>query len=312
MLEAVTPATARERVVVIDAGHPLTGILTEAATEKGAPPPAVIILNAGIVHRIGPNRMFVKLGRRLAARGWDVLRFDHSGIGDTPARADTLAHQQSAPLEAREAMNWLARERGVTRFVLLGLCSGAVTAFRVGAEDPRVAGVALLNGRGFDGSEAWNAHVLNKGWARWYLRGAIFSADSWKRVLTGRIRYGRLAAVLWRQVKGKFKPPEQVGEVAGRLAGQMQTIVDRGARALLVFSENDHAIDYFAAMLGGRAAAMRKSGALTERTVAGADHTFTLLAHQEQMMREVEAWLDTLAAESVEPSPATEPARATA
>ena len=44
--------------------------------------PAILLLNAGLVHRVGPNRIYVRLARHFAALGFSVLRFDFSGIGD--------------------------------------------------------------------------------------------------------------------------------------------------------------------------------------------------------------------------------------
>jgi len=62
----------------------LFGILTEP---EGAPlGPTVLLLNAGLIHHIGPARLWVSLARRFAAAGMRCLRFDLSGLGDSPVR----------------------------------------------------------------------------------------------------------------------------------------------------------------------------------------------------------------------------------
>ena len=63
----------------------LVGILThpEAASST-----AVTILNAGVLHRIGPHRLHVLLARRLAELGFHALRLDLGGIGDSVASSD--------------------------------------------------------------------------------------------------------------------------------------------------------------------------------------------------------------------------------
>ena len=45
---------------------------------------AVVLLNAGLIHRSGPFRLYTRLARKLAKSGYIVLRFDLPGIGDAP------------------------------------------------------------------------------------------------------------------------------------------------------------------------------------------------------------------------------------
>ena len=42
--------------------------------------PAVVLLNAGILHRVGPYRLHVDLARKLVSMNFTVLRFDLSGM----------------------------------------------------------------------------------------------------------------------------------------------------------------------------------------------------------------------------------------
>ena len=71
-------------------GH-LFGILTtpdEEVRVEGAP--IALILNAGIVHRIGPFRLNVDIARQLAELGFSTLRMDLSGLGDSGPRTGKL------------------------------------------------------------------------------------------------------------------------------------------------------------------------------------------------------------------------------
>lgn len=72
----------REETCVFGSANPLVGIITHPEIDVGLP--TVILLNAGLIHRIGPNRVYVRLARHLAGLGFQVLRFDLSGIGDSP------------------------------------------------------------------------------------------------------------------------------------------------------------------------------------------------------------------------------------
>jgi len=116
----------REEAVLFGIETPLVGVLTfpaESAEPNGSP--GAILLNAGIISRVGPNRVYVKLARNLAALGLPVLRFDLSGIGDSPARRDHLPFYRSAVSETKEAMDYVTLVTGVEQFVLMGICSGA-------------------------------------------------------------------------------------------------------------------------------------------------------------------------------------------
>ena len=72
----------KEHAIVFGREATSVGIVTEPAAKHTSPSlPAVVILNSGVIHRVGPNRIYVALARDLAALGFPVLRFDLSGIG---------------------------------------------------------------------------------------------------------------------------------------------------------------------------------------------------------------------------------------
>ena len=92
---AVLGVRTRELTVLMGRHKSLVGIFTESSQSPAVTaPPTVVLLNAGIVHRVGPNRMHVLLARALAAAGISSLRFDMSGIGDSPSRPEA-----TTPLE---------------------------------------------------------------------------------------------------------------------------------------------------------------------------------------------------------------------
>jgi alpha-beta hydrolase superfamily lysophospholipase len=143
------PAGAPERAVVFGDGHPLFGILTPADPARAkADRPVIVLSNAGCVNRVGPHRMYVAMARRWAQMGFDVLRVDLSGIGDSPAVAgveENVNYPPSAVEDLRQAM----AVTGGRRFIIAGLCSGGDFAFQLGIHDPRVAAAWLLNPRTF-------------------------------------------------------------------------------------------------------------------------------------------------------------------
>ena len=124
----------------------MVGVLSTSASEAAATDrPAVVILNSGIIHRVGANRMHVALARTLADKWYTVLRFDLSGIGDSEPRRDALAPHDAAMSDIEEVLDYLEENKGIRRVVLVGLCSGAIQALLYAANDARVVGLVLLD-----------------------------------------------------------------------------------------------------------------------------------------------------------------------
>ncbi len=134
----------RERVVRFGPADGLAGILTTHRNTSDSLP-CVVLINAGIVHRVGPERLYVDLARSLAQRGYRVLRFDLSGLGDSEAMSGNHTLEESAFQDILAAMNFLAATRGATRFVLSGLCSGANYSLLASFRDARVVGALLID-----------------------------------------------------------------------------------------------------------------------------------------------------------------------
>ena len=137
-------AASRERVVRFGPNQNLVGILT-TPREVRAGVPHVVLVNAGIVHRVGPNRVYVDIARALAARGFPVLRFDLSGLGDSASVSTTASLGEAAVADVRAAFEFLKSTREATSFIISGLCLGANYSFLAAFADERVRGVMVLD-----------------------------------------------------------------------------------------------------------------------------------------------------------------------
>ena len=139
-----------ERVYRFGPNRSLVGIYTEPAAADQVPDsPIAVVLNAGIVHRIGPFRLHVDLARRLAASGFRTLRLDLSGLGDSGLRAGTMDAPSRALHDVRDAIDFLQTKHGVDQFVVMGLCSGAFNAHQATVADDRVVGAVFMDGIAF-------------------------------------------------------------------------------------------------------------------------------------------------------------------
>ena len=134
----------KERVLRVGKPVPLIGVVTEPQAfdpERAA----VIVLNSGIMHHVGACRLSVKITREVASKGFLAARFDYSGIGDSEPRRGTESFEEVSLKECAEVMDYLERTRGVKRFILAGLCSGADAAYNTALEDKRVIAIAQID-----------------------------------------------------------------------------------------------------------------------------------------------------------------------
>jgi pimeloyl-ACP methyl ester carboxylesterase len=272
----------REEAVVFGEDGRMSGILSDPPPEERLPgAPAIVIVHAGRIHRVGPNRIYVSLARRIASLGFTVLRFDLSGIGESDVRRDSVPYQVAEIEDVVEAMDFLATTRGASRFALMGICSGASLSAMCALRDPRVAAAVVINAQGYPlrRGQRFRAHArkVRRYW--------------WKVGL-------RHPASLQRIIRDRFAPPELL---AGQLPadesgsqtpeGVLIALRERGIQILVVYSESDPGLDYLEIMAGRELRTSIAEGAASLEVVRGADHTFTLLASQRRLTEAVGRWL---------------------
>jgi hypothetical protein len=134
-----------EEVILFGADDNLVGILSKPS-HTPVKAPVLIIVNAGVLHRVGPCRFSVKLARGLASQGVTVFRFDYSGVGDSGFGELGPDLQENHTAELIQAMDALEQDFLADRFVIHGLCSGARDAFHAALSDKRVMGVSQVDG----------------------------------------------------------------------------------------------------------------------------------------------------------------------
>jgi pimeloyl-ACP methyl ester carboxylesterase len=189
--------------------------------------PGVLLWNAGILHKVGPFRLFVDLARSLGELGFPVFRFDVSGKGDSESSKETLLEKERALKDIQMAMDLLSDKKGVKNFVLIGSCSGADEAFEVATVHPRVTGLILLDGFGYRTIGYYLHH--------YGLR--IFKLGVWRSFLKNKI--GAVVNAISSGGKGKFErgnifirefPPKKVNE------DRLRLLVAREVNLFFVYS----------------------------------------------------------------------------
>ncbi len=273
-----------EEAVLFGAGGSLVGILSHPADFDPARP-AILLLNVGLVHRAGPNRLYVKLARQLASLGFLVLRFDFSGVGDSLRRSDDVPQNRANPLETREAMDYLESAWGTREFLSMGICRGAWVSFAAACQDARLIGLALINPDTLadDRRSAIRAHLKTSS-----ATGALTRPATWLRVLRRPAVYRAQFAMLASHLRSKLRRGERVTE-ADQVAARLGALAERGVDILFLFSQQDPGHDYVSAIID------RGPGGLSERVslevIPEATHAFFSLASQASLSQAVERWV---------------------
>lgn len=291
-----------------DDGLVRRGILTEA---RNGGPVAAILLPAGLKDRVGPHRLYVNLARELASRGISTLRFDPAGIGESDGMLETAfngrhyrAIQQGLYVEdTLLAMQALGETCGAERFVLAGLCGGAISAQLVAARAPsRVAGVVSLSAvavldeeRPGAAKATRNETVSN---ARSYAR-KMFSWQAWRRLLGGEAGLGNV----FRTLGNLFLVALEKAGLRRRRApnenpfffSSFNKLEQNDIPHLMIFGERDARWLAFREMVVDELLDGHMSGrGYSIHVVADANHEFHLREWQRDMLAQITGWLDTL------------------
>jgi pimeloyl-ACP methyl ester carboxylesterase len=136
----------------------LSGVITEPLGD--APRVALVLINAGLMPKFGPFRLYAQLARRLSSEGFLTLRFDLGGIGDSGPGSAIGPLKTRTTLEIRAALDFLKERYALDGIVLGGLCSGAEDSFRYAEIDPRVTGLMLMDPFGYKTLGWWPRNLL--------------------------------------------------------------------------------------------------------------------------------------------------------
>jgi hypothetical protein len=285
----------RERALLFGEAKSLAGVVTEPALPSDPARPAVVFLDAGVLHHVGPNRVHVRLARELAGEGFLSLRFDFSGLGDSRPRRDAVPFAESVVAETRKAMDVLAA-RGARSFLLFGICSGADAALRVALEDPRVAGAALVE----------PYLVAGPGYLLYAYRRKLLNPLSWLRLLRGR-------SELWAALAARPQPPPSPlpledaapGPAADevplilpsrpQIARQVRALADKGVELCFVYAREGPAYHNWLVLLRREVQGAIARGTARVVAIARTDHVFTPRAAQDDLVDAVRGFARDLA-----------------
>jgi pimeloyl-ACP methyl ester carboxylesterase len=194
-------------------GLRLVGIL-ETPANRPSHDLAVVLLSPGVKMRLGPQGLYRRMSAEFLRLGVPVLRFDFHGLGDSEGvltedlLRDFYNHIEVGRYvdDTIDAMDWMQAQHGSRRFVLSGLCGGAITGLLAGARDNRVAGLLALGitptlaSRAADQARYMSSGQLDRLQQSYVQK--LLKPSAWLRLLTFKSDY----RVLWRILKRLVSP----------------------------------------------------------------------------------------------------------
>jgi len=239
-----------------------------------------VFLSAGALHRVGPGRLYVQLARELATMGFNSLRVDLSGIGDSPAQPGAT-NRESVAADCKEILDVLDSRLGHRPLVLAGLCAGADNAVRLAGTVERVMGMVLLDpycfaDAGFQGRAAIRKYI------------DIGRYMAWLERRLSSLRQPRRGA------RNKEEPLDYIAirnlPTLDEFRSAFRSIGKRGGRALSVFTQ--YALPYYN-RAGQLEAVLGIDGYRrfsTELFWPQTEHTYPLELHRRRLIDGVKNW----------------------
>jgi uncharacterized protein len=298
-------------------GLTLFGTLHSPAVKQAALP-VVVLLSPGVKMRVGPGRLYVPLTQLLNSQGYTVLRFDFFGLGDSEGELqETLLADVYNNIEVGRyvddtlaALRWLRERHGFDRFVLGGLCGGAITAVLAAERDSRVEALLSIGMTVTLASNAATpAHYMTRAQLDYRRRGYIrklLRPQAWLRFLTLQSEYD----VIWRAMKRMFVKDKPVAAVAAKPAAPTEqrgnanplfpaayfSFLRRGGKALMLFSERDRLqSEYEEKFVQPYAAQLSElTSQIEQHVIPHANHVLSFREWQEQMLVLSQRWLAKL------------------
>jgi pimeloyl-ACP methyl ester carboxylesterase len=273
-----------EQALLLGERQSLVTVIARPRAPINAELPVIVILNTGIVHRVGHNRMFVTLSRMLATSGRTVARFDQSGIGDSAQRTDHLPPLAAGLADIKEVLDALEKSLQVSHFILIGLCSGADQGVLYGHRDPRVVGLVIMDPTIPPTPRYYLYYILHR----------MRHLDNWISFLTGRSGLLKMASahlVNRVRVREDSRPPTlQNLRFSPYLAQCYAATAARGMRILAAFTALSPRHGYVRQILDAFPEVSAR-GSLQLQYFPESDHLFSEPADRARLFRVIDSWL---------------------
>jgi alpha-beta hydrolase superfamily lysophospholipase len=292
------PGRLREEVVRFGTADTIFGVLTqrpESIDDSAEGAPALLLLNSGAVHHVGPNRLYVRIARMLAIHGITVLRFDLPGLGDSPVPVGEAENQPYPPWATEtvsQAAGYIAKRFPARALHSAGICSGAYHSLKAAVSGVPLRSIVVINPLTFfwkpGMSLATPAYQDTAEMMRYRRTG--LSKASLLKLLTGKVDLANLAGILRRFALRRLRSAARnMGRRMGialqdDLVTELRAVQAHGTRMHFVFATTDPGHSLLREQGGSEVEQLINRGVITINFVEHSDHTFTPRIAQQSLL----------------------------
>jgi len=287
----------KEKILCFGRSSHLTGILTYPEEVKAEY--CVIYTNSGVVHKVGPNEINVRLSRALCTEGIAGFRFDSYGLGDSESLDDNNLSEDNKVSEIREVIHEITKDTEISKFIIFGLCSSSTFALESLKKIEPIKGAIIADGTFNNENEIKelleNALISCK--LRYYKKNA-FKISRWRKIISGKSYFLKKEILL--QIPGllisRFKKmviSEKTKQIPEKeiITLDFDHITGKEKRLYLLFTEGDHMYDLFNLSLQKGFFRYSKNNYIKYEFLKNVDHTFTTHWSQIMLILKIKNWI---------------------
>lgn len=276
----------------------------------------IALLTAGIKNRTAPNRLYVKIARKLALAGFYIFRFDPAGIGDSEGALPDIPTVDLWGLiqkghfisDTVSAIDFITDHCKLDKLILAGSCGGAITAILTAQNDSRVDKLILIDMPVLisstktileDHKSIIESDENYKNKLSQYYFHSIFRPSSWLRFLAMQSDYTAILSILRLKTKGFFsrsanKPIVDLPNFNKQFAEAFFSFSTSNKNTLFICAEKDTDTQLFLRGFVEKylPAGNSHEGKYSVELINDANHIYTLTSSQESLTRKILNWLN--------------------
>jgi len=268
----------------------------------------VIMLNSGLLDRVGPHRLYIKIARMLCRQGFYVFRFDSHGLGHSegelvsgPSVLNFVKIENGLFVEdTLEAINCLSQKVDPEKIFVTGLCGGGVTSLLAADIDKRISGVISLDPPVYIDSakEDYDVNPLVAKIALESPLKKIFNLKYWLKLVSFKINPLELGKMVFVVIKEKTRKKEGSDNYEGfgnplnrKFVNAFTSYVASKRNILFITGENDFVAKEFKYKFQNRYLTDKHKEWSEVLSVVNANHEFHSLDSQQILLEKISNWL---------------------
>jgi pimeloyl-ACP methyl ester carboxylesterase len=245
----------------------------------------------------------VNLARHLAIHGFNCFRIDIEGIGDSVLRGagkENYPYPDTAVSDTQAALDYLKTTWNASEFALLGLCSGAYTAFHAGVQLPasaaikHVVSINPLTFHWIEGETLLTTQAFKQDlWAVNHYKSSALSLQRWKKLLSGKADLKYIVQMVVKQTWKKCVafmhalPEVLTMSPQKKLGREIQALLKANRSLSFFIASGDPGYELLVRDGGYFAKRLVQTRRISVKHIANSDHTFSRLTPKTHLIEAV-------------------------